>query len=629
MKISDLGFDNLVPSRQRPADVHAELRAFADNISSGGFSDVDEREFVLPPIEQWVNDPYYVGEWALHHDKGGLYPALRQSVIDAWNPKFTEIILAGSAGCGKTNRACLLLLRLLQELLCYKHPGRALGLSSASMLVIAFASVSKQKSKDVGFDRFASMVKGSAFIMDHFPPNRKFTGKLVFEEKKISCKPVVSGERGILSEDLIGLLVDEAAFMDVTEKSKKARGESQTYDSAESLYHQANARMRTRFHDNRRQMPGKVIIASSAQFPDDFVSRRRLEVAQTGDESTYVSDLPIWKAKPEGTYSKHTFRVEIGDEDRYSRILEDGDEPRPNSRVIDVPVDLRKDFEADIDRAIRDLAGVPLLTLAPLITNRQAVRDCIRTVEGGYHEYETLHPYETETTTLTDGCDFIWNYLCVQGKDGSWSPRVGVEMSRVIHYDPSFVEDATGFAMGHISSVNFANEKDPITGTVETVSKVGVYIDVMLQVICPDEPGAEISWHALERLTEKLTEHGFDIALVSTDSPAGRSFVQRFRDLGYYAEMASADKTLEPYLTFRKLVNEKLISFYNYPPFMREVYRLEWNKRRNKVDHPRSSIGGYRPSKDVADAVTMVAYHIATRHEEFDTSGPPISFGAF
>lgn len=560
---------------------------------------------------------------------GAITPCGETDVYDLSVPGPANFVAADII-CHNTNRACLLLLRLLYELLCYKEPAKALGLSSSSTLAIAFVSVSKQKSREVGFDRFASMVKGSPWFMEHYPPNRKYTGKLLFESKKIVAKPVISGERGVLSEDLIGLLVDEAAFMDVTEKSKKARGEETTYDAAAQLYHQAKARMETRFHQFGKHMPGKIIIASSAQFPDDFVSRRRVEVIQKNEQDkVYVSDLAVWEAKPEGFYSRHTFRVEVGDEMRFSRILKDDEDPRQGSRIINVPVDLKDRFEGDIDRAIRDLAGVPLLTLSPLITDREKVRRCFRTVEDGFKEYQTIHPYDAEVTTLQDGLDLIRDALCFKDKDGHWYPRVDPRAPRFIHFDPSFVDDATGVAMAHPVGKRMAVEVDIKTGQKREVEKTATYVDFMLRVVRPDEPGREISWVELEHLVEKLTECGFDIALITVDSPAGRSFVQRFRELGYYAETGSVDKTVEQYMTLKKQINEGLVSFYEYEPFTSELFALEWNKRRNKVDHPRRSYGDHKASKDVADAVAMAVFNAATRYEEFDSAGASVSFSSY
>ena len=102
MKISELfNFENASVDAD---GVSSELQRMALELGavSGGNADLD---FELPPIEKWVDDPYYIGDWALPHERGGLYPALRQSIIDAWRPEVTEVILAGSAGSGKSNRA--------------------------------------------------------------------------------------------------------------------------------------------------------------------------------------------------------------------------------------------------------------------------------------------------------------------------------------------------------------------------------------------------------------------------------------------------------------------------------------------------------------------------------------------
>ena len=137
----------------------------------------------------------------------------------------------------------------------------------------------------------------------------------------------------------------------------------------------------------------------------------------------------------------------------------------------------------------------------------------------------------------------------------------------------------------------------------------------MLQIIRPDEPGSEIPWTSVEQLVDFLTELGFSIVLITMDSPQGRFLCQRFNDRGYFAEILSVDKSIEPYVTMRTCFNEGRVSLYSYEPFEQELFRLEFNRARKKIDHPRNG------SKDVADAVCGAIFNCVTRFAEFDTGG--------
>lgn len=579
-----------------------------------------EREVV--PVEQWLQDPYYVGARA-----HSLWPAVRDMIAKACSPEYTEVILSGSIGYGKTTAGCMVLMRLLYELSCLKDPAAGVGLADGSALYIVFISTSKEKAKETGFNRFSQFVMTTPYFREHFMPDPRITGSLRFP-KNIYAKPAVTNEHGILSYDLVGLMIDEASFMKITEKSKLAHGVNDTYDQAQEIYNQAKIRMKARLHSNARGMKAKLVVASSALYPDDFVSRRKLEVERNGEKDVFISEMALWEAKPPGTYSSETFAVEVGDEMRFSRILRPTDTPREGAKIVHFPVDFLQDAERDLERALRDIAGVPLLTLAPLITDRKTVFQSIR---KPVHEdsrcsctecFASRHPYSSETTCLTDGHIILRDLLAQQVTDekdpdyGLWRPRVNPRAPRFVHLDLSFGrEDAMGVAMVHPVGYSTTVRRNALGEETGDLA-VKVYVDFMLRVERPPEPGAEIPWQKVEALLEDLVALGFPIALVTMDSPAGRYLMQRLTDKGYMAEHLSVDKTVEPYVALRTAFSEGLVSIYEYEPFIQELLRLEYNRARKKVDHPKRN-----GRKDVADAVCGAVYSAMTRFGEFDMSG--------
>jgi hypothetical protein len=474
---------------------------------------------------------------------------------------------------------------------------------------MAFVSISKEKAKEVGYRRLSQFIYNSPFFMEKCPPDKKFTGVLKFNNG-LTIKPVVANEGGVLGDALIGLVIDEAAFMEVVDKSKRAKGDETTYDAAFNIYSQAKIRMKSRFLEEGKQLPCKIVIASSAQYPDDFVSRRQVEVIQNGETNVFVSDLPLWKGKRPDKYSKQTFRVEVGDEMRYSRILEDGEIPRPTAKTLDVPINFLEDFQRDIDRSIRDIAGVPLLTLAPLINDRSKVYDAIRKESAGFKDYQCVHPFTVETTNLSDG-ELNKHLLCTRGDDGMLYPKVNPDAPRFIHVDPSYgKKDAFGFAMVHPTGIKNTVARNMRTGDMEECYSVSVYVDLMLRIVRPPDPGSDISWSDVEVLISKITECGFQIGLITADG-VGAFLVQRLKQQGYDSEIISVDRTIEPYLTLKSCFNEGRITLYEYAPLEEELLFLEWNKKRNKVDH------APRRSKDVADALCGAVYNAVTKWPEY------------
>lgn len=567
-----------------------------------------------PTPEEFLSNPYYVG--ALATDIDALPSPIRESWAKEADRKYNELLLCGGIGTYKTQRACLHLMYLACVYGHLHDPGAFYGLGSGASMTMAFVSTSKEKAKEVGYKRLCQFVYGSPWFMDHFRPDPKLTGSLKFP-RGLTIKPVVSNESGILSDALLGLVLDEAAFLKVIDKSRLARGTDTTYDAAFQIYSQAKVRMTSRFHQNGKQSPCKIIIASSAMYPDDFVSRRRLEVAASKDPGVYVSDLAIWDAKEKGKYSEQRFRVEVGDEQSFPRILQDGEEPRPNARVIYPPMDFLPDFQMDLDRAIRDLGGVPLLTLAPFISDRAKVQACVRREADGFASDECVHPFPAESIVLGEkGGGLILDLISEIGKNGMRYPKRNKNALRYIHLDPSFgKQDAFGFAMVHVLGGDQIFYEDPVTKETKVKYSVNVYTDLVARIVRSGEPGSEINWADVEALISQLTEAGFDIARVTTDG-VGAFLVQRLKTQGYDSAIQSVDRTIEPYLMLRSCLNEKRISFYNYGPLMDELYRLEWNKKRSKVDHPRSNNG----AKDVADALCGAVYSAVMYSTEYENN---------
>lgn len=614
LRIGDfLTFDVKQPL-SREEDLAAGIHELAKGLVGGG-----DLLRPIPTPREFINSPEWVG--SLANDKRAIPDAIRETWIEEASPKYNELILAGAIGVHKTQRAVLHIMYMAAVTLCLRDPGKYYGLGNGAAITMAFVSLSKEMAKTVGYNRLRQFIYASPFFMD-YPENRpdkSFKGLLQFKNG-LTIRPAVASESGVLGNALIALVIDEAAFLQVTEKSKKARGEETTYDAASNIHSQAKIRMQSRFERIGFEYPCKVIIASSAQYPDDFVSRRQLELIQRPDPHAYVSDLPIWEAKPDD-FAKTTFRVEVGDEMRFSRILEPEDDPHPGSRVVNVPTTLLDAFERDIDRAIRDLAGIPLLTLAPLITDRSKVRDCYRREDKGYKDWECVHPYSTEETWLTNGT-FNRHLVCAQNKDdGMWYPKVRPHAVRFIHIDPSFgKQDATGFCMGHATGYEMVQQKDYKTG--ETVEKynVSVYVDLKLRIVRPPDPGSEINWSDIEGLIRTLQECGYEIGLITTDG-VGAFLVQRLKQQGFDSEILSVDRTIEPYMTLKSCIQEGRLSMYEYPLLEEELFRLEWNKKRSKVDHPRGPNG----RKDCADALAGMVHNAITRYFEYDTSQNGVS----
>lgn len=147
--------------------------------------------------------------------------------------------------------------------------------------------------------------------------------------------------------------------------------------------------------NQRGRMPGHLFMISSSRYPNDFTERKSQE-ALNGDKSIFVRDYAVWETKPAQTFMSGTFKVEVGDQSKRSRVLNGGEDNVNEDRIIDVPMDYKDEFELDTDAAVRDFAGIPVLAIRPFIVRREKIVDMFK--RGA--EVGAKHPFTRLDVTL-------------------------------------------------------------------------------------------------------------------------------------------------------------------------------------------------------------------------------------
>jgi hypothetical protein len=612
---------------------------------------------ILPP-EEWIENQYYSGPFAGDF----LWPEKKKMFISAAQGDVTEVILTGAIGVGKTQILVLLAMYDYYRLSCFSSPQNFLNLPSTSPLVIVMVSMKKEKAKAKLFEPLLTAIDATPYFQYEFPRNQELSSKIASKTKNIIIRPDVTSESAIHSEDVLGLYATECNFYAVVEESAKKRGE--TLDVAEDLVENCFRRMESRFMRNNTLQLCRVVLDSSRQYPDDFVERRE-RTALAGDAAypTVVFSMSQWEAK-KGVkdnagnliFSGRTFPVEVGSGNRASRILAADEVEHATGRVVWCAEEMRASFLKDLDGSLRDLAGVSVEGLRPLIPQRENFVRCLRLEVDGYADYQCRHPFSSQTTTLSDSVEFYLNMLV---DPVTKRPRVNPNMLRAVHADPGVTSDAFGLAMGHVSNlvtVNRLTEGEttrscgecfgakvcscprclgtgkrrvgrtevrcascrgqktvvcPVcngTGMYGTpMDRPRVYMDLVLQVLPPKS--GRIQFDNIEAVLNKMRANGFMIGCVTADGHQSEQFLQHqlSRAGTVIAEHLSVDKTKDPYYCFRDAVmdiaadGKRRFSIYEYEPLLQEIFRLE--DRRDKIDHPHNG------SKDAADAVAGVVFN--------------------
>lgn len=561
-------------------------------------------------MDTFLDDPYYLGE-----SSKTLYPKIRADLKEALTSgRYREMVLTGGIGYGKTTFISFAVARMLYEISCLRNPQESYGLSAGSEVVVALISKSLHVARQVMKTAVEDKLKISPYFQQHFKgrANRDVTS---FPHNVMLVIGSCNSER-VLGMNVIGGAMDEANFM--TTKGQVIKGQAGAkksiaqYDLAEKVYASIVRRIKSRFLKSANDLPGLMVLASSATTVNSFTDRKIK--ASTSDPTVFVRDYANWEVKPQENFSGERFEVVVGNGGLRSKILNPDatDSERryyteAGCRIISVPIEYVEDFERDLESAIRDIAGIATHAISAYIHRLEKIEDAVMRYDHVQGYQAIGHPCTSDEYTMNTNFDFMWGRFCRKGKrrlkggheEYVWRPKNAPGKARYIHIDTSLSGDSTGFVMGHIDrhvEVIRRNESG------EEYSDVApfIVIDLLLRVNPPD--GDQIFLPDVRRMVYELQEHGFHIAGMSCDSYQSAEMIQQMKRRGVKADVLSVDRTTDPYDALKSALYEDRIAFYEYAPLINELKTLEYDSIRRKVDHP---VAG---SKDVADALAGVVY---------------------
>jgi len=318
-----------------------------------------------------------------------------------------------------------------------------------------------------------------------------------------------------------------------------------------------------------------LCLVSSPQYPDDLIERKIKQA--DNDLAIFLYQLRLWDVKP-GNYGEERFTVFTGDDNRPPRLL--GKKDLTDAELTDaVPVEFKPDFERDIDAAIRDICGRPTLSVRPFFRNKQKV----------------VEAFSRKSILSKPSIDFSHETL-------SFHPaRIkNPELIRWCHIDLALTRDSAGVAIGHCSHfVDVNGEQKPV-----------IEIDAVLEVMPPKL--GEIDYSKIRSLLYKLRDAGMNLRFVSFDGYQAADSRQILAAQGFTTGVVSMDRTMEPYEYLRDAIYDGRVLLPTHPKLRLELLKLEFDARRQKVDHPAHGTLG---SKDLADAVAGVVYQLSRRRE--------------
>jgi hypothetical protein len=557
-------------------------------------------------IDEFLDSPEFLGPFF----DGGLYPHWRKVLRDIYpNPYFSPYwlcVFRGAIGLGKSSIACAGLAYDLYRLLCMVNPQKSYNLVSSTKIVFALINRTLTLSGDVIWDKLSQIFVQSPFftkVLGCLDSANKISRRRLKRDTLFPHRiDFIVGSRAghALGQAVFGAVISEANFEVV---------EDQMYDTFNNLLR----RMESRFMTVGGGIPGHIWLDSSES--DKFSVVNRIVDSWKNSKGVYVSKEPIWNVKghlrdASGSpiYSGKRFWVFCGSETRGPEIVEEGTKSLLSAypdACMDVPVEHRDAFEADVNAAIRDLGGRATVSSSKLVRLRE--RLALASVVS------PLFP-DVIQLDFDDDTDQVFNH-CKSSR--YFADPLHKNIPRHIHVDIGLTGDRLGIAASLVVGFRDVEIRDPVTFE-KTKENLPVLSTEWAFGVEP-RPGKQIPLFKLRMFLQWLQQVGYPIAGVTLDGFQSADFIQGMTKMGFKAELLSVDKTVGPYVTLRTLIYEGRTTLPINAILKRELEELELSAKGDSVDHPRDG------SKDLSDAVagsTFKANEESGRARLFHLSTP-------
>lgn len=585
---------------------------YLDELEKGNAGVLDEHiraEYIEEPVDPltFLLDEYYLGQVGQH-----MWPKLQEDFVELFEGDYSEAILTGSLGWGKSFFATCGLAYVLYQMSCLANPQEVYGLATGTALAIAILSATREAARRVPLAELGSKLQLSPYFKEKCPYKIAQTMyEIRFPTKKMMVVAGSTSSAAIGTNVFAGFL-DEMAFMGGKRQLDKT-GRLVEVDKSEVLTKAIVRRMKSRFM-RAGKLPGLMFLVSSKEKPVAFIESK-IEEARAGQApDVFVRDYSTWDVKPPENFSGKTFQIAVGNETVRSKIDPDPDDVAwykgSGLRIIEAPEEYRPDFESDLEGALRDIAGIATESTSLFIHRREKIVEAID---------ETLRsPIDVEEWMSGEPLEFWWERVAVKFErpipggftEEAWRPIRHPGAVRYVHIDPSLVGDCAGLVIGHIAGHCEVTRRDAGGDAYTEVAPI-IESDLLLRIIPP--PGDEIFLGDIRGIVYEFQAHGFQISFSSMDSYQSADTRQQFKYRGIESEVLSVDKTTVPYESMKTALYEGRLRLQDNVTLQRELRALQRVQKTKgvipkfMVDHPP------RGSKDIADGVAGVVHSLMTR----------------
>lgn len=527
-------------------------------------------------IDTFIDDPEFLGGYF----QNGYYDSWREELHRIYpSPYYSPhwlVALRGAIGLGKSTFACTGIAYDTHRLLCLANPQTANGLVPSTKILFAVFNMTLGLASEI-WDVLSQMFTESPYFSRLI--SSQGTGRRRKEDTLFPKRTdFFVGSR-------IGHSLGKAVYEAVLDEANFQVLKDQTISNFNSLIR----RMQSRFMQLGGGVPGKIWIVSSET---EKASPLNNIIDMYGNQDgVHVVKKSLWDVKPE-RYSGEKFRVFIGTDLKEPRIIEENETVPEDDEVSvrEIPVEHKKDFEADINASLRDLAGESTranYTLFKLIERLGKAQNFIK-----------IFPDELQID-FDDDNDHIINYCLMEEY---FKNPVSGNSPKCVHIDIGLTGDRLGIASSYVRQFVEREYRDPTT--FEVVKDLQPLIVTEFAFGIKAKAGQQIPLYKVRMFLLKLAKMGYNIDYITCDGFQSADMIQLMTKAGFNSELLSVDKTSIPYLGMRDYVYHGLHVLPSGNKILyNELKHLEVSPDGKKVDHPKQFPDKTKGSKDIADAV--------------------------
>jgi hypothetical protein len=556
-----------------------------------------------PTIEEFLTSDW-IGPTA-----DTLYPHVRKTLYEFWKPdsQYRHLILGSAIGTGKSQTSAIWSLFITAHLWAMRNPKKFFGLAQNSSIVQALISFTMEKAAQLLLQPFIQIltsaprfkrVKQEDHLIKHQLDNPDTicwttAGRMGSLQFYNDIHYIIASQPAqLLGLNMITAILSEISFF-------VDKGFSTEY--IWRIYQDSKGRVRSRFED--KYFAGTVLDSSPNDIELSPIDKYIFNGDASKDPSNYIITGAQWEFLPhkfkKWQETGETFPVFRGSQGKPAKILYPEEVVNHNPiEIYDVPIDVKKLFEENIIKSVKDYCGWPSGSQGSLVKDDAILErmfdNSLKNVYSSIYAPENM-----------DSRHLIWdtikNQFFVRFSGGYEFYRNPLE-KRYLHVDQAETGDMAGISMVH-------PEVDKKTGDV-------IYVTDFTIAISPEK--GRINLDAIRYFIQDLRDLGhINVEKVTFDQYQSSSTIGYLKSKEFNVERLSVDSDVKPYFAYVSLISSgkikcgKNIFLKNNIRSLQEIRTERSGKK--KVDHTKGKViyydgGDWKQSnmgkfaKDVSDS---------------------------